>query len=107
MSLTLLLSRSTLCFNWIDPKATTSRYVEAVACGIIPFVWKNYDEDNLFVASDWQRVSSFEEYLDRYKDLEYHYDGHLKEIEHKLICNLKSPQEYYTQFEGMLNAMVL
>lgn len=103
----LLSSKSTLCFNWMNPKATTSRYVEAVACGVIPFVWDNYDEDNLFVASDWQRVRSFDEYLDRYKDLEYHYKSHFEEIEQKLLVNLKTPKEYYTQFEGMLNELVL
>jgi len=103
----LLSSKSTLCFNWMDSKATTSRYVEAVACGVIPFVWDNYDEENLFVASDWQRVHSYEEYRDRYKDLEYHYDYHFKEIQNKLLVNLKSPKAYYEQFEGLLNELVL
>ena len=102
---TLLLSRSTLCFNWMDPKATTSRYVEAVACGIFPFVWDNYDENNTFVATDWQRVRSFDEYLDKYHSLEY--IDHFEEIEDKLFTVLKTPDQYYAQFEGMLNAMVL
>ena len=28
--------RTTLCFNWLDETATTSRYVEALAIGILP-----------------------------------------------------------------------
>lgn len=102
---TLLLSRSTLCFNWMDPKATTSRYVEAVACGIFPFVWDNYDENNTFVATDWQRIRCYDEYLDKYHSLEY--IDHFEEIENKLFTVLKTPDQYYAQFEGMLNAMVL
>lgn len=102
---TLLLSRSTLCFNWMDPKATTSRYVEAIACGIFPFVWDNYDEDNTFVASDWQRVRSFEEYLDKYRSLDY--IDLFEEVENKLFRVIKTPEEYYAQFEGMMNELVL
>ena len=30
----LTCAKSTLCFNWLDPAATTSRYHEAMACGI-------------------------------------------------------------------------
>lgn len=102
---TLLLSRSTLCFNWMDSKATTSRYVEAIACGIFPFVWDNYDEDNTFVASDWQRVRSFEEYLDKYRSLDY--IDLFEEVENKLFRVIKTPEEYYAQFEGMMNELVL
>ena len=36
----LTKAKSTLCFNWLDPTATTSRYHEAIALGIFPFVWK-------------------------------------------------------------------
>ena len=39
-------SRCTLCFNWIDNTATTSRYIEALAVGMIPFVWRDYDINN-------------------------------------------------------------
>lgn len=104
----LLASRSTICFNWMDSKATTSRYVEAVACGVYPFVWKDYDCENSFVATDWQRVESFEEYLDKYEQLKYDVDGaHFSAVKEKLLEKIKTPQEYYDQFEGLLNAMVL
>ena len=51
-------SRTTLCFNWKDPTATTSRYPEALSVGIIPFVWKDYDIHNTYKIDDWQRVKT-------------------------------------------------
>ena len=58
-------SRTTLCFNWKDPTATTSRYPEALSVGIIPFVWKDYDIHNTYKIDDFQRVKSFEELKER------------------------------------------
>ena len=53
---------ATLCFNWPgQEKHITSRYNEALACDVIPLVWKNYDCDNKLVATDWQRCYSFED----------------------------------------------
>ena len=54
-------SRYTLCFNWKDNKATTSRYHEALASGIIPMVFEDYDSTGILVKDDWQRVESAEE----------------------------------------------
>jgi len=104
----LKAAKSTLCFNWINPQATTSRYIEAVACGMIPFVWQNYDTDNLFVASDWQRVNSYEEFLDKVSYIQY--DGNFKtkfsEIENKFLSVLKTPDEYYNLFEEYMEKNV-
>ena len=58
-------SRSTLCFNWIDPTATTSRYPEALSIGMIPFVWRDYDINNTYNIDDYQRVSSFGDLKER------------------------------------------
>jgi hypothetical protein len=58
-------ARCTLCFNWRDPTATTSRYPEALAVGLVPFVWKDYDKNNTYAIEDFQRVSSFEELRER------------------------------------------
>ena len=53
---------TTLCFNWPgQEKHFTSRYNEAVACDVIPLVWKDYDCDNKLVATDWHRCYSFED----------------------------------------------
>ena len=45
---TLIKSKYTLCFNWKDNKATTSRYHESIACGVIPMVYKDYDSTGIF-----------------------------------------------------------
>jgi len=75
-------SRYTLCFNWKDNKATTSRYHEALASGIIPMVFEDYDSTGILVKDDWQRVESAEEldekimstdYLNKYKEIYYTY----------------------------------
>ena len=58
----LMNLKTTLCFNWPGyDEYLTSRYNEAVACDIIPLVWKNYDVNNQLVESDWQRCESFED----------------------------------------------
>ena len=44
-------ARCTLCFNWIDQTATTSRYPEALSIGMIPFVWQDYDSNNTYTVS--------------------------------------------------------
>lgn len=101
-------SYSTLCFNWMDNTATTSRYVEAVACGCYPFVWQEYDIHNTFVASEWQRVYSFEEYREKlsYITQSGNFETQFKKVEDKLLQVLKSPSEYYTMFESMLESKI-
>ena len=61
--------RATLCFNWLDPTATTSRYPEALSIGMIPFVWGDYDKNNTYNIDDWQRVNRFEDLEHRIKQL--------------------------------------
>ena len=58
----LRASRATICYNWFSKTDITARYVEAIACGMIPFVWHEYDIENKLVAYNWQRVQSFDEY---------------------------------------------
>mgnify|MGYP001169779471 FL=1 len=64
-------TKYTLCFNWKDNKATTSRYHEALACGIVPMVWKDYDITGTLVKSNWQRVESAEELNEKIKSEDY------------------------------------
>ena len=61
--------RETLCFNWLDETATTSRYVEALAIGIVPLVWRNYDCNNTYRINKWQRCYTFEEFLEKSLEL--------------------------------------
>jgi len=95
--------KSTLCFNWLDSAATTSRYHEAIACGIFPFVWKNYDSNNTLVANQWQRVESVEEMYEKMKDV----DRMFPAIEDYYIRNtMKSKSWYYEKFEKRMNEIL-
>lgn len=58
-------ARCTLCFNWLDQTATTSRYPEALSIGMIPFVWQDYDSNNTYMIDDWQRITSPEEFVEK------------------------------------------
>ena len=95
--------KSTLCFNWLDPVATTSRYHEALACGILPFVWKNYDSNNTLVADQWQRVQSVEELYDKMQDV----DKMFPAIEDYYVRNTMKPKSwYYEKFEQRMNEIL-
>ena len=95
--------KSTLCFNWLDPVATTSRYHEALACGILPFVWKNYDSNNTLVADEWQRVQSVEELYDKMQDV----DKMFPAIEDYYVRNTMKPKSwYYEKFEQRMNEIL-
>lgn len=95
--------KSTLCFNWLDPVATTSRYHEALACGILPFVWKNYDTNNTLVADEWQRVQSVEELYEKMQDV----DKMFPAIEDYYVRNTMKPKSwYYENFEQRMNEIL-
>jgi hypothetical protein len=102
----LRASRSTLCFNWMDSKATTSRYIEAVACGMIPFVWQDYDSTGVYEIQDWQRVESYDDFVDKTKQFLYSKDR-FEEVEYNLtqFC-VKSPQEYYESFDELMKEKI-
>ena len=66
----LVKGNATLCFNWPGhEKATTSRYNESIACGIVPLVWKDYDKTNKLVYSDWQRCYHLGDVVDKLEEL--------------------------------------
>jgi hypothetical protein len=99
----LMEGRNTLCFNWLDNKAVTSRYHEALACGIFPFVWRKYDEDNTLVADDWQRVDSVEELYSKIPESEKKFN----DIKQYYLDNtIKSEEWYYEQFEKRMNEIL-
>ena len=98
-------SRSTLCFNWLDPTATTSRYPEALSIGMIPFVWKEYDINNTYLIDDWQRVNSFEELKEKISELRddnVFYDK-LEQYRDNYKKVLLSEEEYFMQFSKRMN----
>ena len=96
-------SRSTLCFNWKDPTATTSRYPEALSVGIIPFVWKEYDINNTYLIDDFQRVNSFEEFKEKVLTLRRDFDTLLEEYRNNYKEVLLPKDEYLKLFSEKMN----
>ena len=93
-------ARSTLCFNWIDPYATTSRYPEALSIGMIPFVWRDYDILGKYNIDEWQRVQEFDELYEKIIELRNSDTFHskLQEYRENYKKVLLSEDEYYRQF---------
>jgi len=96
----LAKTKYTLCFNWKSNIATTSRYHEAIACGIIPMVYKDYDYTGILVKDDWQRVESAEE-LDN-KIHEVNYKSKFEEISYRHAQSLLTKDEIYDIFHKIL-----
>jgi hypothetical protein len=101
-------ARSTLCFNWIDPTATTSRYPEAMSIGMIPFVWRDYDSNNTYNIDDWQRVQEFEELRDKILQLrdEDFFNSKLEEYRNNYKKVLLSEEEYFKIFSDKMNLCI-
>ena len=93
-------SKYTLCFNWKDNKATTSRYHEALASGIIPMVWKDYDSTGILVKDDWQRVESAEELCEKIMSSDY--ESKFKQIHDSFKQSLLTKEQIYDTFEEQL-----
>ena len=100
--------RATLCFNWLDPTATTSRYPEALSIGMIPFVWGDYDKNNTYNIDEWQRVSRFEDLEHRVKQLRNETLLILKLTEYRNNYKkvLLSEQEYFERFSDMMDRSI-
>jgi len=101
---------ATMCFNWMDQTATTSRYHEALGCGLIPFVWQDYDRNNTLVADKWQRVSSVEELYEKYEELKIAKGDLLgqkkMDIEEHYKSVLKTKDEYFELFSEKLDKLL-
>ena len=93
-------SKYTLCFNWKDNKATTSRYHEALACGIIPMVYKDYDSTGILVKDDWQRVESAEELHQKIMNNDYF--TKYTQIHNAYKQSLLTKDQIYDTFESKL-----
>jgi len=97
-------TKYTLCFNWKDSKATTSRYHEALGCGIIPMVYKDYDSLGILVKDDWQRVESAEELCD--KIMSTNYLGKYIEINNAYKQSLLTKDQIYDTFDSKLKRII-
>ena len=100
--------RATLCFNWLDPTATTSRYPEALSIGMIPFVWGDYDKNNTYNIDDWQRVNRFEDLEHRIKQLRNDalHTMKLTEYRNNYKKVLLSEEEYFKLFSDKMNLLL-
>jgi hypothetical protein len=100
----LLSVRSTVCFNWLDSTATTARYHEALALGVIPLVWRDYDCNSTLVKLAWQRVESFEELHDRILELRSQYKHRFAEVTEAYVVR---PLSYYHErFTALLEGLL-
>ena len=95
-------SYSTLCFNWIDQTAVTGRYHEAMACNVFPFVWKDYDTNNILITEEWQRCFTKEELYDKIEYIKKEDDKLLK-VKNDFLNRLPTQGEYYKEFETIFN----
>jgi len=100
--------RATLCFNWLDPTATTSRYPEALSIGMIPFVWGDYDKNNTYNIDDWQRVNRFVDLEHRIKQLrdETLFTLKLTEYRNNYKKVLLEEFEYFDLFSHKMDALI-
>ena len=96
--------KSTLCFNWLDQKAVTARYAEALGCGVFPFVWKNYDSTNRVVADNWQRIDDPQDLLEKLRHRSF--NRRMREIKSSYEDRLPSLEEYMATFSKKLNALI-
>lgn len=101
-------ARSTLCFNWLDETATTSRYPEALSIGIIPFVWQNYDINNTYNIDPWQRVQTFEELEEKILTLrdEDVFQSKLDAYRSNYSEVLLSEEDYFKEFSNKMNKVL-
>jgi len=100
--------RATLCFNWLDPTATTSRYPEALSIGMIPFVWGDYDKNNTYNIDDWQRVNRFVDLEHRIKQLrdETLFTLKLTEYRNNYKKVLLEEFEYFDLFSHKMDVLI-
>ena len=96
-------ARCTLCFNWLDPTATTSRYPEALSIGMVPFVWRDYDKNNTYNIDPWQRVETFEEFKEKVLTLDENCDKLVEQYRNNYKKVLLSEDEYFELFSKKMN----
>ena len=97
--------RATLCWNWRDSEATTSRYVEALSVGMVPFVFGSYDKNNTYAIDPWQRITSAEEVIEKLLLLrnEDFFQNKLKEFRANYSKVLLSQEEYFEAFSNKMH----
>jgi len=97
--------RATLCWNWRDSEATTSRYIESLSVGMIPFVFGNYDKNNTYNIDPWQRITSAEEVIEKIFLLRNQdfFEKKLEEFRANYSKVLLSQEEYFELFSKKMH----
>ena len=96
----------------MDENATTSRYIEALAIGIIPFVWCTqdfqYDKNDTYNIDVWQRVRSVEELLWKIEWLrdDDFFKAKLREYRKNYRKVLLSKKQYSEEFNKKMDALI-
>ncbi len=96
-------ARCTLCFNWLDPTATTSRYPEALSIGMVPFVWRDYDKNNTYNIDPFQRVNSFEDFRKKVLTLQENCGKLIEQYRDNYKKVLLTEDEYFELFSKKMN----
>ena len=92
----LTLGRRTICFNWKSNTATTSRYIEALACGIVPLVWQDYDSTRKMGTQSWQRMEN----ISSSKDMANAGFGFVRNSDGALVVSNKNGYSFKTTQTG-------
>lgn len=92
-------AETTLCWNWMDPKATTSRYCEAIGLEIIPYVWENYDVENSYGEIPEQRISKLEVFYDAVENKKLEF----ADIKNNFLKTIVPKKRYAEMFYDYMN----
>ena len=82
------------------------RDLEAIAIGLLPFVWGEYDVDNSYNIIDWQRVNSFEEFKEKCLTIREGYGNILDEVKENYLKVLMTTDEYKSQFRERMDSII-
>ena len=102
---TLAKARSTVCFpvpsrgDWL-----TARVHEAMGLRIVPFVWGEYDTNDVLKTTAWQRVSSVEELEGKIIALrdDRVFARRFSEILKRYEASIMTPEQIYKQWDRTL-----
>ena len=97
LMLDLTSANATLCFVWPGrEKYVTARYQEALACGMVPLLWKDFDSENTACGDAWLRCRSVGDVLSKVEALRD--DEFRKRMVSKLTVDFESkvlPKEHF------------
>ncbi len=98
--------KATLCFNWLDSKTHTARYHEALANGLIPFTWKQYDEDRELIKSNFQVCKNTRDIKQKLDLLKTFGEKLYSQIRRDYERDLPSKNEQYDRFKELFNPVL-